>query len=569
MEARIIMSAAAIATLSGALGGCAGAQAGRARFDRGEFAAARTEVESSSHNGNSREVYRLNQLTLLGCAEGLAAHADEHAEQSFERQRVHGGERLAIDASMPKGEPFEQAMAFYYVALQRALIGDWGNARAAAGESLFRLKDFRNDEQRRSGEVLGKQQLVNAKLATRVKGKGETEWIDHGYQPSDTDFVLGYILHAIASDALGRADEASDNLRRVAQLDPNLRGVVRDLQDPDLNTVLIVEYGAAPAKVGTGPDGVIAAFHEVTPTDSTPLVVGVAGRTRSVPWAMDLNTVARDHRWQSLDDVREGWSKLGRGIEAAGVVAQHLGASGFGGDDAQWIGLAAQAVGLAVRAASRADSNQDGFLPQRVYVAAVRVGRPDSTLTLQLGEDGATRISLPGVDPPGDARRQVLYVRIPTQPAPGATWLDPAGVLYSSDSQADGVPGRDLPYILGGRDVRTPTPAVLAEYHAAGWLQGMTLDDLRALYRAEGIALDEAEQARLKGKHALHVLEGGCSLAAPAVGSIGFNRLMCAEHRAYTPRTKEVRRIRNAVLAMRRESRDTRVASRTDAPPGR
>ena len=132
----------------------------------GEYGAARDRLVARGSLTTGRETTSnlLDRVRLLvvDLADGQAAAAEENANAVYEILRTQGINADRTVASVVlgdgvrywKGEPFEQALAFTYVALQKAMIGDWGNARAAAEGSLFLLRDFgENASGRRRSET--------------------------------------------------------------------------------------------------------------------------------------------------------------------------------------------------------------------------------------------------------------------------------------------------------------------------------------------------------------------------------------------------------------------------------
>jgi hypothetical protein len=120
-------------------------------------------------------------------------------------------------------------------------------------------------------------------------------------------------------------------------------------------------------------------------------------------------------------------------------------------------------------------------------------------------------------------------------------WATEGAVVYANDRRTNGsgrLQGDDLPFIMGGRCVSSPTPAVMDRYHASGNLADLTASDLENLYREEGIALSVEEQ---KGGSRSHVLEGGDSLVAPLPGTTGYQRLFGQIHRPWQPRSAALR----------------------------
>ena len=523
---------------------------------QGEFGRARQVLLDSMTQRRSSRSYMYDRLMLgmLGLVDGLARPAERVVNEVYDVLRTQGINADKTVASIVinegvkfwKGEPFEQAMAFVYVALQKAMLNQWDNARAAAASSLFRLRDFGLNE-----KGVRKTTLDIAQTAAVVEKKQKQDYLSVGYEPVETNFALGYLIKGIANVALSRQQEALADFVRAEAIRPALRDITARLRERRFNTVLVVDYGFGPAKVAYGPDNALARFvpRRGWESDERMLVVRVNGMPAGrFPYACDLNRMAADHMWNNLEDVRLAKAYIGTALMGAGSVAVFQRNRG-----AQIAGLAMLAVGAMMKAMAHADTRHCVIMPQRVYVAPLNVSRPNSVLTLEVDQDPASRFSLPGVGPP-EAREPIrlYYVRLPPRNEPLA-WASQPKLRYANDQVSQHVPGDELPYILGGRCVRRPSAAVLKHYQEAGFLLDMTVADLEELYRAEGIALGDADDQADAGPH---VLEGGTSLASPPPGTVGFVRLFCREHPPYRPRSELVRKLaerirqeREAVLA--------------------
>lgn len=443
---------------------------------------------------------------------------------------------LVEDVRTWKGEPFEQAMAYVYASIQKAMRRDWGNARAAANESLFLLRDFGVNEQ--SGEP-----MTGSEFADAVHEKGEDEveeYLDSGYQPIETNFTLGYMQVGAMNLALNRFAEARDNLSKAVQYNPALRPVAQSMLQGGFNTLVIVDAGKGPEKVRYGPDGVYTRFEQRSPSDDRFLRVGLNGyHAGEFPAVIDVNELAQDHRWNNLEDVRRGKSLVGNILLAGGAGVAAYGAAN---QDATTmiVGGILAAVGAGAKASARADIRHNEFLPQRVYMAPLRVDSADSTIRLSVepSNDPGWAVTLPAIDPPpSHERMQVLYVRTPIN-AGETAWLDAGEILYANEHYRGRIPGDTLPYILGGTCVKPPTIQSLRHYQSAGNLTDMSVTDLENLYQAEGLSFDPRETNGFAG---MHVLEGGSSMIAPQPGSIGYVRLFCQEHRPYRAKSDVVR----------------------------
>lgn len=541
------LAAVVLTTVVGLTGGCNKNRVDESyamRVDRGEYARARGYLYNrGTAKKLSDKQYLLDRerLMMVILADGLPEHAEPLANRVYEVLRIQG---LNADKTVPsvvisegvriwKGEPFEQAMAYAYIAIQKGSIGDWGNMRAAAESSLFLLRDFGVNER---GERLSTLEIAQ-NAAERGDAEGD-EYIDHGYVASPTDFALGYMLHGIASHALGRADEASDNFAYAVRLRPDLQIVSDAIRSGRADTILIVDAGRGPSKVGYGPDQALARFEARTRSDDRGLIVrGDAIGERTIGQASDINMMSRDHMWNNMEDVRTAKSTLGSALLVGGIVA----AAAIDDDNgtAQIVGLSAAALGALMKGTAGADLRHLESLAQRTYVVALDLPDEGASVRLMIDGLGQTGMVLAGLKPPPDAggdALQVRYVRMPTVSVPLA-WMTSGEIRYGNDGWEGEVPGDDLPYILGGRCVRVPTLEVMARYHAAGKLLGMTLADVLELYRLEGVVTDPGDEIEKVG---VHVLEGGNSLACPQPGTAGYARLFGQEHAAYQPKSKEV-----------------------------
>ncbi|MBL0928372.1 MAG: hypothetical protein IBJ11_12105 [Phycisphaerales bacterium] len=531
------------------VGGCASAPPD-ARLMRaaagGDFGAGRLRaLENVTDARRDAGDYVLDRLRLgvLALADGEPRAAGRSLDEAYEVLRTQGVNEDKTVASAVlwegvrtwKGEPFEQAMAFVYVAALHAQEGDWGNVRAAAGNSLFYLRDFGRG--RSSADVIREAQR-----------RGD-DGLDRGYAAVQSDFALGYLLHGVASRQMGRAEEARDYFRAAVRAQASLQGLAERLESGGDNALFIVDFGLGPEKIATGPDGAIASFRARTESDRAQLAVLVDGRRESFPAAADLNEMSRDLRWNNLEDLRRAKSAIGDVLLLGGAAAGAYGAS-ENKKEVALAGAGAAVAGLLLKAGARADTRHVEVMPQRVYLAPARVG-PGQTVTLQVDGRPGSRITLSGLDAaramqPGSGGLLVRYIRLPVDGRGG----DGGGaILYANDATPDpaNLGERRLPYILGGNCVRSPTSEALRSYQLAGYLRGMTLGELQELYRAEGIRVYEGFSGG--PSPGLHILEGGDSLFVPLPGTAGFSRLFGRVHAPYVPRSEAVRRLAAEIRA--------------------
>jgi hypothetical protein len=529
------------------------------------YGAARVRLQKDLTEDRSDRDYILSRERLLiaTLADGQPAAAEEISNQTFQLLRTQGLNADRTVASVVfnegvkiwKGEPFEQAFAYSYIAIQKAMRDDWGNARAAAQSSLFLLKDFGDNE--RTGRKLTNLEIAQRAQQQETRGGGAGDkYLDKGYTPLKTDFALGYILTGLASKALGRDDEANDNFNEAAKVNAGLAPLRDTLMGDSYNAVFIVDFGRGPAKVAYGPSNSLAQFRACTPSDARGLSASViapgdslapgAGPTTggtTVAAATDVNAMAASHFWNNMEDVRQAKNLIGDGLLIGGLVVANTNRKKEGAI----VGLSAIAAGLLVKATAAADTRHLELLPQRVFVVPVNITAPNSSVVLELTGDPSSRLVLPAMSPPDSPDKfMVRYVKMGTgrEWGGGEPWA--AGqIVYANDECEARIPGDDLPYILGGHCVRRPSSETMEHYQSAGNLVGMTSSDLENIYREEGIAFTVEDQY---GKDSLgsarkHILEGGNSLVCPLPGTSGYNRLFCQSHPLYQPKSEALKQL--------------------------
>jgi tetratricopeptide (TPR) repeat protein len=527
----------------------------------GNYAGPRTDIHQQMQPKRSDRAYLLDRMRVgvLTMADGYPQSAQTIFEDVYDVLRTQGINKdktvasvvLNEDVKIWKGEPFEQALALSYYAMVQAELGSWDNTRAAANGSLFHLRDFGEDEQ---GERIDTYEIARRAVEyERAIEAGDSSdealkkanYLDNGYVVRDSNFTLGYLLAGIANQQLGRTREADDHFLRVMELDDRQDRLIEALRSGQYNTVLVVSYGLGPRKEGYGPDNALARFTPRFPSDDGELRVRVGhvmGRTY-IP-VQDVNEMAADHMWNNLADVRSAKSTLGSVMLLGGLIAAEHGASHGGNDDTLFVGLGALVAGAILKAGAHVDTRYCDVMPQRFYVVPLYLSDTNERIELEIQSRPSSKLVLTGLGPPkglnGSAQlRYIHLVSTPNPAAPPPSWATSGEVLYKNP-HTDAPAGADTPYILGGHDVRPPTQHVLNSYHRAGQLRGLTLADLRELYRAEGIRLTVEDQHGYTGRH---LLEGGRSLVSPLPGTTGFARLFGQTHPRYHPRSDAVTRI--------------------------
>ncbi|MCA9296674.1 MAG: hypothetical protein KC983_09150 [Phycisphaerales bacterium] len=475
----------------------------------------------------------------LGAAFDLLSTAGLNEDRTVAAVLSHEGARIW------KGEPFEQALLYYYTSLIYAMRGDWENMRAASANALFRLTDF--------GAERNKEQLA------RDAARTDTDPGDM-YTAVDTDFALGLLMQAIGTDlsGLGGADRIFDD---VATLRPNLEATINTLRSRDYDTLLVVEYGKGPTKIAYGPDNALSRF-EPQEYGKASLSVDVAGsHAVTIAPICAVDDMARDLRWNNFEDVRVAKSVLGDvlivgGAIVAGSATEYERRPGRGyrsnvNADTDWgqvaAGVGMMLAGALAKSGAQADTRYLEFVPDAMFIAPLNLGQP-ADVSLRLGSPANVAMTLADVAPGSSGDPRVYYVRLFDGNGEQPAWLTRTNPIYGND--VTGVRPGDFPWILGGHDVSTPSREVLDAYHANGFLLDWTLSDLRDAYEAEGILMGAGAEDRMdvpRNPSYRHILEGGLGLFTPAAHSAGYKRLMFMNHGTYQPTSELVRNTADAI----------------------
>jgi len=522
-----------IAALFGALAGCSTTRthlrAVHHYYDY-EFTAARQDLRADAEQQRN-EQWLLNnaRLGLAALADGDVNEAERALGRMFDllstaglnKDRTVAAVMLHEGVKIWKGEPFEQALMYHYVATLYATLGDWENARAAAANALFRLTDFGTDQ---SAQSL-------ARRAARHDG-----YLDEGYTAVDTNFALGFLMQAIGSDLSGTAG-AEAQFNAALDINPGLQPLVETLKAREYDTLLIVDYGKGPTKVAYGPDDALTRFVPQEPTSGA-LIVNVNDQTiGGFDGVCQVDQMAMDHRWNDLEEVRRAKSLIGNALMGGGaLVAAH------GRDtETKLAGLGLIAAGLLSKPGARADVRYLEMLPQSIFLVPLRLGETSDVQAMVEGDPGS-RLGLPNVKPGKPGEPRAMYLRLHGRDSPDPAWLTARRLQYTNDHA--GAPYGSKPWILGGRDVSTPTRETLQAYQADGELTDLTLADLKSLYRAENIVIGSGMENRPdtpRNPSFVHILEGGRGLFTPQPYSMGYKKLMYRVRPPYRPQSQRVR----------------------------
>lgn len=447
-----------------------------------------------------------------------------------------------------RGEPFEQAMGWYYQAVAQMMKGDWENARAAARNMQFTLTDFAG-----GGGTIG-----------QVMDQAESpEWFDENADEVESDLVLAPLIGGVAERWQGREADSGDFFQRARELREDLAPLIDELQHGDYNTLLIVEAGNGPRKVARGDSGQYFTYEPSVFAQPDRIRVATAGVGRSPVEAGDLPRrldavdtweLAQHPRWWSMRSLRETKKAVGDVLSIGGWGAVIVG-SGTSDDNVRdkaiLGGIAAIALGEAFKSGSAADLRCFDVLPRTVYFVPLKLEPGPNTVAVRVDADAGSQAIrhyiMPGLETPAvyvlrlSAEAESAWAE--DQATSGAGWVEirtaMPEVVHPNDVTGP-FPGT-YPYILGGTCVCRPTREVLEAYQAGGFLLEYNIEELRDLYRAEGIVEVPLPPGPTAGATYRHVLDGGLLLSTPAPGSVTFERLTFTPAEAYQPRSALVR----------------------------
>ncbi len=498
---------------------------------------ARDALRERAADRNSKDVILDNlMLGMAALADGDLYEADAALMRAYEYlaggsinpdDRKVAATLLTEDIKVWTGDPFEQAMSFYYVATLSMLRGEWDNARAAIRNSLFTLNDIgeeSSDQPPTMGEVV-------RDLAAKDTDPAQAA------RPVESDFALGYLMAGLTETQLGRDHEAKLHYDKVRALNADLAPLADALAAKQYNTILLVDYGRGPIKTAYGPDGALVKYVPNGRKHRPPVItVHVNGNERTVPVnapAVDLWTLSQYPKWWSLKSIRQAKSAVGNVLLLGGTVATGVGVAADS-DETALAGLGAMGAGLLAKGMAGADTRQLITLPHCVYIVPLMLEPGRHDVRLSFSDDRlATAIwhDLVG----GSAKQPVVYYLRQHAEAPGMPrWFDQPQYYNIHTERPTGL----RPYLLGGRDLAVPALAVAAEYRRDPALDHLTLDELLALCRVEGIVLKPGPQGRTgqagrASENYRHVTDGGRVLWSPRPGTHGHQRLTRRRHAPY------------------------------------
>jgi tetratricopeptide (TPR) repeat protein len=286
------------------------------------------------------------------------------------------------------GEPYERAMAHYYLGLTFLLQGDYDNARAAFENSLFSLRKYADPDDKSVPP-------------------------DQQYAQIESNFALGYFGLGVCYLELGDKDLADANFQHAQQLDPSVTPLVQQMHQPDTNALIFVDFGFGPQRRAAG------WYGEQTVYTPTPWQVGPIppayiwdnGKylSLSAPGMVDTLALAQDKRWLTMDTVRETKAVVGTGLMAGGAGAAIYGAN-HNNNTVALAGLGALLAGALLASSSHADTRYWEMLPRTVYVIPAALPEGNNAIQVVAGQQSTTALNVK--IPPGN-KLNIYYFRLP------------------------------------------------------------------------------------------------------------------------------------------------------------
>lgn len=464
------------------------------------------------------------RLGMASLADGDLAESDRSLMRAYEYLTsggVNAADRTITSTyfyegvKVWKGEPYEQAMSFYTIAALQMVHGDWENARAAASNSLFSLRDFKAAQQGDDTAV---------------------------YRAVQSDFALGYLMVAVNYVLMGQPADAQRLFDFVQQLRPDLDPLVQRLRSGGYDTLLLIDGGRGPRKQAYGEDNARVRFvpsPAYNPAPIAAVTLDTAAAAQVAEPVVDTWALAQKPKWWSPETARTIRSFVGTGLLYGGLATTGIGAMSRNRTVAL-AGLGAAAAGELLKLSARADTRSLEMLPRCVYIVPLTMGPGRHRVHIHFDRDAGADGSWHDLVA-GDLRKPRVYsLRMHNGSGLGMPAYSRQDVpLYTLN--ADFYRPGDRPWILGGADLTPPSAAILAAYHSSGVLAKLSLDGLTQLYRSQGIVFQPGPQGRdpEHDKAALdpalyrEITAGGRVLWAPRPGTHAYERITRSAHGHY------------------------------------
>lgn len=242
-----------------------------------------------------------------------------------------------------KGEPYERAMASYYLGVVYYLRGDYGNARASFENCLFKLADYGEDPDR-----------------------------PERFRIIESDFALAALMLGRCHVKLGDDELARRNFAAAVRARPDLA----PLADVELhrrsNLLLLVDADFGPRKIANEHGqiiGFLPTLERAGRIDRPAVFVnGVRyPADELIRPTVDTIALAERREWRSIDTARAVKDALGKTMVVGGALTTVYGID-RGRSDVAAAGLAVMAIGALLSASAKADLRQWEMVPRTVFV---------------------------------------------------------------------------------------------------------------------------------------------------------------------------------------------------------
>ena len=410
------------------------AQQAVADYHAADYADARRLLQPLAKNPDENFVLnncRLGSTTLAMYDLNGSQQAFLQAYEVLNSYGVNNGGRTAgavlVDEGIRiwRGEPFERAMANFYLGLTYYMQRDYNNARGAFENALFKLRDYGVGP--RDGDDPNQQPQADK------------------YQEVDSNFALAQYMLARCYQRLGQDDLAAANFARVARLRPDLSALADPRRNAAANVLLVIDFGDGPRK-GTNADGSFVGF--VPPPEMAGPVplpqLYVDGRYTDTTGVnaplVDTLALAQDTRWQTIDTIRTVKSALGTGLLAGGALTTLAARNNTTAE----VGLGLLAAGVLLKATSQPDLRVWDTLPRSTFAVPMSIPPGKHDLMVTFPSYGGQRQVWRGVAIP-PVGETTLYVRMHRYEVNDQTWPPPTLTGWPEATPAPPSPTGDLP----------------------------------------------------------------------------------------------------------------------------
>jgi len=283
-----------------------------------------------------------------------------------------GDERVKVF----KGEPYERAMAHYYLGLLCYADGKYDDAGACFRNALFKLKVY--------DETHGSQEEGSA----------------------ESDFAVAWYLLARCRQRERDVENARRCFSYVREaVGPGSDWITEEKLSAETNVLLVIETGNGPYKTPYGPNAVLADLNPVFASTALRPEVWVNGeKTRDPALLVNLRSIAVRRKWQTLDTIR-----YVKGILSSGAAVEALRQDG---EIPSWMLKLLQA---ALAPGVNYDMRHWEFMPDNIYMLPLSLPSGEHSMkVVYLDTRGAehswhtqaySRVSVP------DDRERLLWIR--------------------------------------------------------------------------------------------------------------------------------------------------------------